>query len=162
MQEPPLATTPLTLADLGTYETHQLADAYAFDLYCHLRVDVLAPRGPIQRELPPVDDLHVRPAIGWMLAGLPQMQGDAFAFVDRPIQLRLEGPGGGVWQILPMEDGRVEVDDTAVESTSAASIRSSAVAFVVWATKRSDWRDDVELEGDHQLATRFLDTLNIV
>ena len=45
LQEPPLATSPLTLADLGTYEMHQLADAYAFDLYCHLRVDVLAPRG---------------------------------------------------------------------------------------------------------------------
>jgi uncharacterized protein (TIGR03083 family) len=162
LQETPLATTPLTIADLGTYEMHQLADAYAFDLYCHLRNDVLTPLGPIQRTLPPADDLRIRPAIGWMLAGLPQMQGDAFAFIDRPIELRLEGPGGGRWQIAPAQDGRIIVHDTAVKPTSAASIRSSAVAFVVWGTKRSDWREDVELKGDHELATRFLDTLNIV
>ena len=162
LQEPPVATTPLTIADLGTYEMHQLADAYAFDLCCHLRVDVLAPRGPIEPGLTPADDLRIRPAIGWMLAGLPQMQGDAFAFVDRPIELRLEGPGGGACLILPGKDDRVAIAETAVQSTPAATIRSSAMAFVVWGTKRSDWRDDVELEGDHQLATRFLDTLNIV
>ena len=35
-------------------------------------------------------------------------------------------------------------------------------AFVIWATKRSDWRADVTLNDDPDLATRFLDTLNIV
>ena len=49
LQEPPVASAPLTVADLGTYEMHELADAYAFDVYCHLHVDVLAPRGPIVR-----------------------------------------------------------------------------------------------------------------
>ena len=97
LQEPPVASAPLTMADLGTYEMHQLADAYAFDVYCHLHVDVLAPRGPIVRDLPAPDDLQVRPAVGWMLAGLPQMQGDAFAFVDRAIGLELTGVGGGRW-----------------------------------------------------------------
>ena len=162
MQKPPLATSPLTVADLGTYEMHQLADAYAFDLYCHLRVDVLAPRGPIERPLPPADDLRIRPAVGWMLAGLPQMQGDAFAFVDQSIGLRLEGPGGGDWLITPAENDRLAVEASAVASEAAAVIRSSADAFVVWGTKRADWRDYAELEGDLQLASRFLDTLNIV
>ena len=95
LQEEPLASTPLTMADLGTYEMHQLADAYAFDLYCHLRIDVLAPRGPVVREVPAADAARLGPAIGWMVAGLPQMQGPAFPFVDRSINLRLTGPGGG-------------------------------------------------------------------
>ena len=123
---------------------------------------MLAPLGPIERGLPQADDLRIRPAIGWMLAGLPQMQGDALTFLDRPIELRLEGPGGGAWLVRRETDGPVVIAEPAGETTSAASIRSSAMSFVVWGTKRSDWRDDVELEGDHQLATRFLDTLNIV
>jgi uncharacterized protein (TIGR03083 family) len=162
LQEPPLATSPLTVADLGTYEMHQLADAYAFDVYCHLRVDVLAPRGPIERRVPQADDLRIRPAVGWMLAGLPQMQGDAFAFVDRSIGLRLGGPGGGDWVIAPEGDGRLAVEASAAASEAAAVIHSSADVFVVWGTKRADWREYTELEGDLELAGRFLDTLNIV
>jgi hypothetical protein len=127
-----------------------------------LRVDVLAPRGPIQRDLPPADDLRIGPAIGWMLAGLPQMQGDAFAFVDRPIGLQLEGRGGGEWLITPTGGDRVAVEAAAVAPDATAVIRSPADAFVVWATKRADWREYAELDGDDQLASRFLDALNIV
>ena len=47
-------------------------------------------------------------------------------------------------------------------SEAAAVIRSSADAFVVWGTKRADWREHATLDGDVQLASRFLDTLNIV
>jgi uncharacterized protein (TIGR03083 family) len=162
LQEPPIATSPLTVADLGTYDMHQLADAYAFDLYCHLRVDVLAPRGPIERQVSPADDLRIRPAVGWMLAGLPQMQGDAFAFVDRSIQLRLEGPGGGHWRITPAGNRRLGVEASDAASEADAVIHSSADAFVVWGTKRADWHEYTELEGDLELAGRFLDTLNIV
>ena len=39
---------------------------------------------------------------------------------------------------------------------------ADAYAFVSWATKRSDLRADVTLNGDRVLATRFLDTLNII
>ena len=162
LQEPPLATSPLTVADLGTYDMHQLADAYAFDVYCHLRVDVLAPRGPIERDLPPADDVRIGPAVGWMLAGLPQMQGDAFGFVDRPISLQLEGPGGGEWLIQPAGEDRLAVEAAAADADAAAVVRSSADAFVVWGTKRADWREHTTLDGDVQLASRFLDTLNIV
>jgi hypothetical protein len=164
MQQPPVAGSPLTVADLGTYEMHQLADAYAFDLYCHLRHDVLAPRGPIERPVAPADDLRAGPAVEWMLAGLPQMQGDVFDFVDRTIALRLDGPGGGTWSISPAGGGRVVVapieSDESVDA--AATIRSDSHDFVAWGTKRTDWRDSVALDGDRELATRFLDTLNIV
>ena len=44
LQVEPVASSPMTMADLRTYNMHQLADAYAFDLYCHLRIDVLRQR----------------------------------------------------------------------------------------------------------------------
>ena len=152
----------MTMADLGTYPMHQLADAYAFDLYCHLRIDVLAPHGPIERDVPAADEARVAPAVGWMLAGLPKMQGDAFPFVDRPFTLRLTGPGGGQWTISGSGDGHVDVGP-GEDPNSAATITSDAHAFVLWGTKRADWRDHVEIEGDDtEFVERFLDTLNIV
>ena len=161
LQQPPLATSPLTVADLGTYDMHLLADAYAFDVYCHLHVDVLAPRGPIVREVPPPDDLRVRPAVGWMLAGLPQMQGDAFAFVDRTIGVELTGVGGGRWSLSPGEASRLVITPGAAPD-EAALVTSDARSFVVWGTKRAGWREHANIDGDTALAERFLDTLNII
>ena len=51
LQDEPLASTVIPLADLGSYPMHQLADAYAFDHYCHLRVDLLAPHRPDRARL---------------------------------------------------------------------------------------------------------------
>ena len=47
LQEPPMADTVIPLNDLGSHPLHLLANALAFDHYCHLRNDVLAPNGPI-------------------------------------------------------------------------------------------------------------------
>jgi uncharacterized protein (TIGR03083 family) len=69
LQDEPLASTPTAMADLGTYNLHQMADAFAFDHYCHLRVDLLAPTGPLKRDLPAADHALVGPAVGWMMAG---------------------------------------------------------------------------------------------
>ena len=71
MQEEPMASMAAPEADLGTYQLYSLANAFAFDHYCHLRVDLLAPTGPIVRDLPPVDDALVAPAVGWMLIRRP-------------------------------------------------------------------------------------------
>jgi hypothetical protein len=73
MQDEPTASTVMAIADLGTYQLHWLANAYCFDHYCHLRHDLLAPSGPLQRALPEPDDRRVRPGIEWMWAGLPQL-----------------------------------------------------------------------------------------
>ena len=46
-QEPPPSMQPVTLPGLGIYPRHQLlAHTTAFNLFCHLRFDMLAPDGP--------------------------------------------------------------------------------------------------------------------
>ena len=65
LQAEPLASVEQRLADLGTYPLHLLADAFAFDHYCHLRIDLLAPRGPVERAVPAADAVRLAPAIGW-------------------------------------------------------------------------------------------------
>src|SRR5262249_580915 len=60
---------------------------------CHLRFDMLAPDGPLPFAVPgPTDDL-VAPAVEFMLAGLPQMQGPELdATVGEPLVLDLTAP----------------------------------------------------------------------
>lgn len=178
LQDEPMASTVIPLADLGHYPMHQLADAYAFDHYCHLRIDLLAPRGPIQRDVPPPDAARLGPAIGWMLAGLPQMQPDLHTFLDAPILLELTGPGGGSWVIAPAPTGdRVDVIEAGARSevtgpaaaasgddapAPAATVTSDGHAFVIWGTAREPWRDHCTVTGDEAVAARFLDALNII
>ena len=158
VQAEPVANAPLALTDLGIYPMHTLADAFAFDLWCHFTVDLLAPGGPVAQPAPaPTDDL-LAPAIGWMLTGLPQMCRSVSAVLDRPLGLRLTGPGGGEWTLLPGEPLTVEpgLRDPAATATSPAT------AFVLWGTTRSPWRDDVRLDGDEGYAARVLDEVDIV
>ena len=159
MQEEPLAGQSLTLHDLGTYSMPALADAFAFDLYCHLRVDLLAPTGPVRRQLPEADDKRLAPGIGWMLTGLPQMCPFVAAVLDRPIGLRLTGPGGGDYTLAPAPDRLVV---TAGIADAAAVATSSARDFVLWGTKRADWRSSTATEGDRGYAAAVLDAINII
>jgi uncharacterized protein (TIGR03083 family) len=71
LQDEPMASTVTSIADLGSYPLHQLANAFAFDHYCHLRIDLLAPTGPLSIALPAATDAEVRPGIEWMLTGMP-------------------------------------------------------------------------------------------
>ncbi len=159
MQEEPVASTEVPLADLGTYPTHAIADAYAFDHWCHLRFDLLAPAGPIERDLPPTTDEELAPGVQWMLWGIPQMQGDRLNFLAEPITLELTGPGGRTVTIEPPVDGRLVVRDG---GGGAATVRSSAADFVAWGTTRRPWRDHVELTGDTDTAAAFLDALDVI
>jgi len=164
LQQEPLASTPMTMSDLGTYPMHQLADAFAFDLWCHLYVDLLAPSGPLDRPAPEPEDALLEPAIGWMIAGLPQMCPSVTKVLERPIELRLTGPGGGRWVLQPAEP-YLEVEKvTGAEEADgvAAVVTSSAVDFICWGTTRLPWRECVVLEGDDAYAARVLDEVNIV
>ncbi len=162
MQEEPLASSPLPVGDLGTYQMHQLADAYCFDHYCHLRHDLLAPGGPLMIDIPDVDDRRLRPGIGWMWAGLPQMCTAAMRIVDRPLAVNLTGPGGGSWTLVPAdESGFISVTEGA-DSGAAATVTSTAHDFVSWGTKRSPWRQACTLAGDDRYAALVFDAIDII
>ena len=159
-QDEPLASTVIPLADLGSYPMHQLADAYAFDHYCHLRIDLLAPRGPIERAVPAADATRIGPAVRWMITGMPQMQQNLGASLSAPIVLVLTGPGGGEWTIAP--SGSDIVVTAGALDTAVATVSSSGHDFVDWGTQRSNWRGHCSVTGDESVVARFLDALNII
>jgi uncharacterized protein (TIGR03083 family) len=160
VQDEPTASIPLTLSELGTYPMHALADAFAFDLWCHLYVDLLAPGGSVVRPVPEPEHELLRPGIGWMLAGLPQMCPSVSAVLDRPLTLRLDGPGGGEWTLHPGRPHVVTREGT--DEGAAAVVTSSAVDFVLWGTARAPWSQHAVLEGDTDYAARVLSEINIV
>ena len=162
MQDEPLASTEIPLADLGTYPMHWLANAYCFDHYCHLRHDLLAPAGPLAAPVPPADHARVRPGVEWMIVGMPQMCPGALALVRRPVRLELTGVGGGTWLIHPAEGGGPAVLEEDSATAPAATVTSSAHDFVSWGTLRSPWRAACSLSGDADAAVPMLDALNIV
>jgi uncharacterized protein (TIGR03083 family) len=163
LQREPIARARIPLADLGSYPAHWMANAAFFDHYTHLRVDILAPIGPIDRPRPEPDPPQLEPAIAWMLLVLPHLARESLAWLDDPVQLRLVGPGGGVWTIRrPSTNGGLRVVPS--ESPGAAvTIVSTTPEFVIWATKRRGWQTrDVEITGDEKVAERFLDAVHIV
>jgi hypothetical protein len=79
------------------------------------------------------------------------------AGLDARLCLTLTGPGGGTWWID--EGGAFAPPVGAV----AAQITAPALSFPDWGTQRSGWRDsDVTITGDADLASRFLDRVNVV
>ncbi len=159
MQAEPLATTPLTIHELGTYPMAALADAFAFDLYCHLRVDLLAPSGPVCLTVPAATDALVATAIGWMLTGLPQMCPVVNGQLEQPLGLRLTGTGASEWTLHQGRDG-MQVEPGV--AGAATVVTSAAHDFVLWGTGRTDWRQCVTVSGDDAFAARVLDAVDVV
>lgn len=161
LQGTPMGDTVIPLGNLGHHPMHLLADALAFDHYCHLRHDLIAPGGPLVRDPLPSDDLRLVPTMTWMLAGLPQMCAEALRIVDRPLQLVFEGPGGGTWHLIP-GDPFVEVVAGPADEP-AATVVSTAHDFVSWGTTRRPWRElGVRISGDERYAAQVLDGINII
>jgi hypothetical protein len=146
------------MGNLGAHPLHLLANATCFDHYCHLRLDILRPSGPIQRVLETAGDAAVAAAIPWMLSGLTQMCRDGLSALDAPVCLDLTGPGGGVWTILPgpaLEEGR--------HPSPAATVTSTTCDFVNWGTRRRSWTSlPVQLEGDETIGAMVADAINII
>lgn len=155
-QEEPIAATETDLGQLGTHPMHLFADIYAFDHLVHVRWDMLAPFGPVARDMPALDDLRMRPTIEWMMAGLGPMCPGALAAATAPVQIDLTGAGAGTWTVSTGGVAEGGADD------AAATVTSSAEDFVSWATTRSAWRDSCRIEGDEALAAAVLDALDII
>jgi uncharacterized protein (TIGR03083 family) len=162
-QDMPQADEPVVVAGLGTYPRHLLANTMAFNVLCHLRYDLLAPGGPLPFTLPEPDDELVAPAVEFMLAGIPQMQGhDLDATVTEPLVFDFTGPGAMTVTVHPVQgrpDGRLTV---APGADGDVRIRSAATDFILWGTTRKPWREYCEITGDASAAEPFLDRLNIV
>lgn len=151
----------IDMADLGRYPLHMVANALAFDHYTHLRVDILQPLGPIDRQAPPADELRLQPTLDWMLTGLPQMAPDALSWLDAEVNLLISDPAARTVHVAPADGARVAVREGEAP-TGVASVHTSSTDFVVWATKRRDWRTlDVRLEGRTDVAERFCDSVHV-
>ena len=159
MQEPGLAETVIPMANLGHHPMRLLAHAIVFDHYCHLRHD-------IGRAVPaaaglPHDAAALDATIEWMLAGLPQMCANELASAPAvPLNLVLEGPGGGEWYLVPEGERRAVI---AGRLPGAATLISSAHEFVSWGTRRTDWRETATLVDDPDGAgAAVLDAFNVI
>jgi uncharacterized protein (TIGR03083 family) len=161
MQEPPLAEMVIPLANLGSHPMHLLANAIVFDHYCHLRHDIGAavPRAAAL----PHDPASLAATLEWMLAGLPQMCAAALAQAPaQTVVLAFDGPGGGTYTLAPGEP-HWTVSEGA--TTGAPTARTTVHDFVSWGTKRSDWRDCVQLEDVGSVGAQVaavLDAINVI
>lgn len=155
LQEPPMAEMAMPIADLGTHPLRLLANAIVFDHYCHLRHDLPLDRAAALDR----DPATLVVVLEWMLAGLPQMCADALAELEpRSVNLVFEGPGGGSYVLAPGEPWTV----TAGSDPDAPTVTTTVHDFVSWGTKRSDWRDSVGGETDHDGVAAVLDAINII
>jgi uncharacterized protein (TIGR03083 family) len=142
--------SPLDLGDLGTHPLHLVANAFSFDHYTHIRADLLAPDGPLDRPAPPTDEVHLAAAADWIVAGIPQMSPAA---ITGPIDLVLTGPGGRTARF-----GGGEVSD----GHATATVTSSIDDLVRWSSGRRSWKElDVTVTGDHAVGAHFCDTVHV-
>jgi uncharacterized protein (TIGR03083 family) len=162
LQDGPAATSEAPLVDLGTYPLHAIADMFAFDYSTHLRWDVLSPRGPLHRDLPPLDAARLTPAISWLLGGIPQMQPGLASHLSSPIQLTLTGPAARTAMLsINNATGRIVIDQRP-DGAAAAEVISTTNDFLAWSTQRIPWHEAVTVDGDTTVAADFLNHLNLV
>ncbi|HYT39575.1 MAG TPA: maleylpyruvate isomerase family mycothiol-dependent enzyme [Acidimicrobiia bacterium] len=159
-QRPPLSMVPFKLGELGVYPMALVAGAVVFDTHTHLHYD-MAP--VVGRTLPPATPETVAVINEWVLEGIPKMCKTALSFLDRPLTITLDGPGGGSWGVVPRPGGATARIQPAPVAGSAAQITGGPGEFALWATRRRSWREqDVKIDGDEAYATRFLDAVNVV
>jgi uncharacterized protein (TIGR03083 family) len=161
LQREPVASQLHEAPGLGTYPMHAFTNASVFDYYCHLRIDILRPGGPLERTLPAVAHETLYAAIQWMMWGLPQMQGDELAgSLLESVTLSLTGPGESQWTVTRADTGGALL--VSESASGQQTVVSSAHDFVSWGTKRTDWRGSCRVLGNRDAVTPFLDTLNII
>ncbi len=162
LQDEPLASTIVPLQDLGEHPLHLLANAIAFDHYCHLRHDIGT---AVDRAATlPRDAAVLAPTLDWMLAGLPQMCADALAAAPaQPVNLVIDGPAANSWCITPGDSaaGPAWVVANGADD-DAPVIRTTAHDFVSWGTKRTDWRGTSTGDVSNARVAAVLDAFNVI
>ncbi len=159
-QRPPLSKAPFKVGELGVYPMGLVASASVFDTHVHLRYD-MAPA--VDRSLPAASPETIAVVNEWVLHGIPKMCKEALSFLDRPLTITLEGPGGGSWGVVPQPGKASARIEPAPVAGSAASITGRPAEFALWTTQRRPWRDeDVKIDGDEAYATRFLDAVRVI
>jgi hypothetical protein len=146
---------------LGTYSLHGIADMFTFDMTTHLRYDILAPRGPITRQLPPLDEVRLGPSVSWLLGGIPKMQADLASQLIAPLALRLTGPAAANI-LISTEASIITVNPPRSSDKPAATLTSTTADFLAWSTTRLPWRAVVTVAGDDRVAGEFLDAVNLI
>ena len=137
--------TLIDLGDLGSHPLDLVPNIFAFDHYTHIRVDLLAPSGPLEHPAPPLTDGHLDAIADWFVAAIPQMTPAA---ADQPIDLELVGLG--------------RTERIGPEGEAVATVATSVPDLVLWGSHRASWRDlDVEVRGDQAAGERFLDTVHV-
>lgn len=161
LQEPPMASVEAPMLDLGAYPLHAIADMFTFDMTTHLRYDILAPRGPINRALPPLDEARLGPSVSWLLGGIPKMQPSLASQLTAPLALHLTGPGAPR-VLISADAGTIVVNPLRSADHPAAALTSTTTDFLGWSTTRLPWRPLVTIEGDQSAAATFLDAINLI
>lgn len=161
LQEPPMASVETQMFDLGAYPLHAIADMFTFDMTTHLRYDILAPRGPINRQLPPLDEARLGPSVSWLLGGIPKMQPNLAGHLTAPLALHLTGLGARN-VLISAQAGAIFVDPPQSADQAAATLTSITTDFLGWSTTRLPWRPPVTIEGDQSAAATFLHAINLI
>jgi uncharacterized protein (TIGR03083 family) len=162
LQDEPLASAETQMLDLGAYPLHSIVDMFTFDMTAHLRYDVLKPRGPIDHDLPTLDEAVLGPSVSWLLGGLPKMQPELPQSISAPIALRLTGPAAA-HVVISVVDGAISVrPQTDAGHDAAATVTSSTSDFLAWSTKRLPWEPLVKIDGERDAAQRFLNAINLI
>jgi hypothetical protein len=156
-----MASVESPMLDLGTYPLHAIADMFTFDMTTHLRYDILAPRGPIDRHLPTLDEARLGPSVSWLLGGIPKMQPNLAAHLTAPLALHLTGPGARN-VLIRAQAGVISVDPLRSPDDAAATLTSTTSDLLAWSTTRLPWRTLVTIEGDQRAAAAFLDAINLI
>lgn len=162
LQDEPAASTVVPLLDLGAYPLNAIADMFAFDISAHVRLDVVRPRGPIEAELPALDETRLIPAVSWLIGGLQRMQPELKSAILEPISLHLTGPAARTIQISRSAIGVIVNEPPNPAEQSAVTLTSTTADFLAWSTKRLAWANVVHVDGDHAAAAAFLDAVNLI
>ncbi len=147
--------TPIDVPGLGNFPMQLLANAFAFDAYTHLRVDLLKPRGPLETEVPSSVDTQLSAAMDWLIAGLPQMSRETLQPITDTVNLEIEGPGGRTINVTAGEVNEGASPD------AKATIRTTSADLVLWGTKRESPEGLVTIEGDQELGKAFANAVHV-